>query len=227
MGRRTPHPGVPSQGYDSAAAYVARLLGQMGVKPMGDNGTYFQHYTVTRSTLDTTRTKGSIGSEPLRWGDDFIVNHFLLPGTKEAGHRAINLEHAGLLDTHQSPEIEPLDLLEDVLELVRQQLCMVRARRQMHVGADLSAATLHHGEGATAAGHRGIDPNGDAQIVRFGNPRALSPERRGAVVDALDRLLDIVQETHVRGERRPEAPFPLGADDASEQKQPQRRDTHP
>ena len=38
MGRRTPHPGVPSPGYDSAAHYVARLLGQMGVKPMGDNG---------------------------------------------------------------------------------------------------------------------------------------------------------------------------------------------
>ena len=30
MGRRTPHPGVPSPGYDSAATYVARLLGQMG-----------------------------------------------------------------------------------------------------------------------------------------------------------------------------------------------------
>jgi hypothetical protein len=84
MGRRTPHPGVPSPGYDSAAAYVARLLGQMGIKPMGDNGTYFQHYTVTRSTLDTSKTIGAIGSEPLRWGDDFIVNHFLLPGTKEA-----------------------------------------------------------------------------------------------------------------------------------------------
>jgi hypothetical protein len=84
MGRRTPHPGVPSPGYDSAAAYVARLLGQMGVRPMGDNGTYFQHYTVTRSTLDTTKTTGAIGSEPLRWGDDFIVSHFLLPGTREA-----------------------------------------------------------------------------------------------------------------------------------------------
>lgn len=84
MGRRTPHPGVPSPGYDSAAAYVAKLLGQMGVKPMGDNGTFFQHYTVTRATLDTTKTTGAIGSEPLRWGDDFIINNFLVPGTREA-----------------------------------------------------------------------------------------------------------------------------------------------
>ena len=83
MGRRTPHPGVPSPGYDSAAAYVARLLGQMGVKPMGDNGTFFQHYTVTRATLDTAKTAGAIGSEPLRWGDDFIINNFLVPGPRE------------------------------------------------------------------------------------------------------------------------------------------------
>jgi hypothetical protein len=84
MGRRTPHPGVPSPGYDSAAAYVARFLRAQGVTPMGDNGSYFQHYTVTRSTLDTTRVTGAIGSEPLRWGEDFIINNFLVPGVREA-----------------------------------------------------------------------------------------------------------------------------------------------
>ncbi len=84
MGRRTPFPGSPSPGYDSAAHHVARLLGELGIKPMGDNGTYFQHYTVTRSTLDTTRVTGAIGTEPLVWGDDFIINNFLVPGVREA-----------------------------------------------------------------------------------------------------------------------------------------------
>jgi hypothetical protein len=84
MGRRTPFPASPSPGYDSAAHYVARVLGELGVKPMGDNGTYFQHYTVTRSTLDTTRVSGAIAAEPLVWGDDFIVNNFLVPGVREA-----------------------------------------------------------------------------------------------------------------------------------------------
>jgi hypothetical protein len=84
MGRRTPFPNSPSPGYDSAAAYVARLLKELGVKPMGDDGTFFQHYTVTRSTLDTTRVTGSIGAEPMKWGDDFVINNFLLPGIREA-----------------------------------------------------------------------------------------------------------------------------------------------
>ena len=84
MGRRTPFPGSPSPGYDSAAAYVAQASARLGIKPMGDNGTYFQHYTVTRVTLDTTRVAGAIGGEPLTWGDDFIINNFLLPGVREA-----------------------------------------------------------------------------------------------------------------------------------------------
>jgi hypothetical protein len=84
MGRRTPFPDSPSPGYDAAAAYVARHLRELGVKPMGDNGTYFQHYTVTRVTLDTTRVAGAIGGERLTWGDDFIINNFLQAGVREA-----------------------------------------------------------------------------------------------------------------------------------------------
>jgi Peptidase family M28 len=84
MGRRTPFPGLASPGYDSAAHYVASFLRKAGVKPMGDDGTYFQYYTVTRSTLDTTKVTGAIGAERLTWGDDFIVNSFLVPGVREA-----------------------------------------------------------------------------------------------------------------------------------------------
>jgi Zn-dependent M28 family amino/carboxypeptidase len=84
MGRRTPFPGSPSPGYDSAAAYVAKFLRDLGVKPIGDNGTYFQHYTVTRSTLDTAKVSGALGAEPLVWGDDFSVDNFLVPGVREA-----------------------------------------------------------------------------------------------------------------------------------------------
>src|SRR4051812_14837495 len=84
MGRRTPFPGLASPGYDSAAAYVARFLAAMRVTPMGDNGTYFQHYTVTRSTLDTNKVAGAIGNAPLVWGLDFLVQSFLVPGVRDA-----------------------------------------------------------------------------------------------------------------------------------------------
>ncbi|MEO7368718.1 MAG: M28 family peptidase [Gemmatimonadaceae bacterium] len=84
MGRRTPFPGLDSPGYDSAAHYVARFLKSMRVKPMGDDGTYFQHYTVTRSTLDTAKVTGAIGTDQLTLGKDFLVNSFLVPDVREA-----------------------------------------------------------------------------------------------------------------------------------------------
>src|SRR6188768_1240734 len=84
MGRRTPFPDSPSPGYDNAAAYVARHLRELGIKPMGDDGTYFQHYTVTRVTLDPARVTGAIGGERLTFGDDFIINNFLQAGVREA-----------------------------------------------------------------------------------------------------------------------------------------------
>ena len=77
-GRATPSPGL-----DSAAAYVVRALTQLGVKPAGDNGTYLQHYTVLRAPLDTTQTTGTLGAQPLKWGDEFLVTSFCVAGSAE------------------------------------------------------------------------------------------------------------------------------------------------
>ena len=85
MGRRTPFPGLASPGYDSAAAYVGALPRRTRVKPMGDNGTYFQHYTVTRSTLDTTQVAGAIGEYAAHLGRRLSsFKNFLSGGVREA-----------------------------------------------------------------------------------------------------------------------------------------------
>lgn len=80
MGRSTLEPG-----YDSAAAYVARQLRALGATPAGDSGTYFQHYTVVSSRLDTARAGGMIGDTPIRYGDHFIVQAMLHGGRHEGG----------------------------------------------------------------------------------------------------------------------------------------------
>ncbi len=77
-GRATPSPGL-----DSAAAYVVRQLKQLGVKPVGDSGTYFQHYVVTQARLDTTRVAITVGADALAWGNDFLVSSFVNPGVRE------------------------------------------------------------------------------------------------------------------------------------------------
>jgi hypothetical protein len=91
LGRAT-----PSAGFDSAAAHVERALREIGVRPLGDNGTYRQYYSVTRITLDTARVAGDIthaGSVPaaghahdrVAYGDDMVLAGGLFIGEREGG----------------------------------------------------------------------------------------------------------------------------------------------
>ena len=81
-----------------------------------------------------------------------------------------------------------------MLELVRKQLRVIRAWRQMYLGANLLATPLNDRERPAAARDRRIDLHGDTQMVRFGDARKLIAEGGGPVVDELNRELDIVQE---------------------------------
>ncbi len=72
--------GTPSPGLDSAAAYFVRRLTQLRIKPIGDDNSYFQHYTVVRATLDTMRTTMRSGTQTFVYGTDFLVNSFLSAG---------------------------------------------------------------------------------------------------------------------------------------------------
>ena len=69
-------------GFDAAAEYIAKTLRDLGIKPAGDSGTYFQHYTVTRAALDTVRTSASIGDQSIAYGPDILVTSFVTQGER-------------------------------------------------------------------------------------------------------------------------------------------------
>jgi hypothetical protein len=71
-------------GFDSAAAYITRRLAQLGLRPLGDGGTYRQHYSVREAVLDTVATTLSLAGRPLRYGADFLVLLFTDSGTVTA-----------------------------------------------------------------------------------------------------------------------------------------------
>ena len=87
---------TPSVGFDSAAAHVERALRQIGVRPLGDDGTYRQYYTVTRITLDTARVAGVVtsaaastpqvaGVSRLAYGADMLLSGALFIGDRDGG----------------------------------------------------------------------------------------------------------------------------------------------
>lgn len=52
LGRATPSPQL-----EEVAAYVAAEFKRFGLRPGGENGTYFQRYTITQNQIDTARSR--------------------------------------------------------------------------------------------------------------------------------------------------------------------------
>lgn len=166
MGRRTPHPGAPSPGFDSAAAYVARRLKELGVRPMGDSGTYFQHYTVTRSTLDTTKASGAIGADPLAWGSDFIVSNFLVGGVREA-----EVLYVGNGVRLLKQGVDPYAGLD-----IRGKWLLVNAPAPgAGRGSAASGSAAPPGRGAAPAGIVGVDYTTINEVARHGGALGILP----------------------------------------------------
>ncbi len=65
---------TPSRGLDTTAKYIASQLSRWGVKPAGDNGTYFQHIAMKRNKIDPQQTVAKINDQSFYYGDDFLAS---------------------------------------------------------------------------------------------------------------------------------------------------------
>src|SRR5687767_5173756 len=74
MGRNTPSPG-----FDKAAAYIVDRLQRAAVKPLGDNGTYYQRYVMRESRVDANNASLEIAGRPFRSPDGFSLRSFAGP----------------------------------------------------------------------------------------------------------------------------------------------------
>ena len=64
--------GTAQPGGDKAAAYLVDRFAKLGLKPLGDNNTYFQPVRF-KETLVTPETAITVGSQTLKLGPDFFV----------------------------------------------------------------------------------------------------------------------------------------------------------
>ncbi len=84
LGRDTPSPGL-----ETAASYIADQLMDAGLKPLGDDGTFFQRFpyvstTLTKQSLTFNYTTAT-GQESLEWAKDYWV----LPGQEVASEAEV------------------------------------------------------------------------------------------------------------------------------------------
>src|SRR6266566_5363150 len=63
---------TPSRGLDTTAKFLAMNLSRWGLKPAGDDGSYFQKIALSRDVIDKAETRVQINNQPLTLGDDYI-----------------------------------------------------------------------------------------------------------------------------------------------------------
>src|SRR5260370_13424141 len=64
---------TPSRGLDLTAKFIALNLSLSGLKPGGDNGSYFQPIALRRDRIDPTHTHAEINGQTFGYGDGFLV----------------------------------------------------------------------------------------------------------------------------------------------------------
>jgi hypothetical protein len=74
QGRNTPSPG-----FDVAAKYIAARLERAGLKPLGDEGTFFQRYEMRETRIETSGAFVDIGERRFQFGKDFVMRSFAGP----------------------------------------------------------------------------------------------------------------------------------------------------
>jgi hypothetical protein len=63
---------TPSRGLDTTAKFLAMNLARWGLKPAGDDGTFFQRIELRRNRTDTGQTKVDINGRALTNGTDYL-----------------------------------------------------------------------------------------------------------------------------------------------------------
>lgn len=91
---------TPSRGLDIAAKYIASHLTRWGVKPAGDNGTYFQKIALRRSFVLKSGCKVELNDRILTYGEDYFA-------APSSGSTRAPLVYAGYGWMIKAKEIDP------------------------------------------------------------------------------------------------------------------------
>lgn len=122
LGRQSPSPG-----FDKAADYIAKRLAKAGLKPLGDSGTFLQHYTMRESRVDTAGAYLEIGATRFTFGADFVLRSFAQP---VSGPRQV--VYVGHGWTVADKNVDPFRGIE-----VKGKLVVAHAQRAMPKGLEI------------------------------------------------------------------------------------------
>ncbi len=116
-----------SPGYDMAADYIAKRLQRAGLKPLGDDGSFFQRYVVRDIQADSAAAYIEIDGKRLRFGDDFVLRS--LTGAMSGAKQVVYVGHGW---TVAGQRIDPYDGVD-----VKGKLVVVHGPRALPKGVEI------------------------------------------------------------------------------------------
>lgn len=106
---------TPSKGLDLAAKYIAEHLNKLGIKPAGDEGTYFQRFPLRQSKVVAKGTKLSFNGQQFGYGTDFLTS--LVPA-EIAGSGVVFAGNGWVIKSKNINPYEGIDVKNKVVVVV-------------------------------------------------------------------------------------------------------------
>ncbi|HEV2667906.1 MAG TPA: M28 family peptidase [Blastocatellia bacterium] len=97
---------TPSRGLDLTAKFIADHLSQWGVKPGGDDGTYFQKFALTSRRVEPELTIASVNGQSFKLGEDFIAE----PAQGQASGRIVYVGHGHMIRAKDIDAYQGIDV---------------------------------------------------------------------------------------------------------------------
>jgi Zn-dependent M28 family amino/carboxypeptidase len=111
--------GVGTRGADLATEYIATEFALSGLKPAGDNGTYFQNFTLVGTEPQSTQMslEGSGKTLAFRWLDDFVGVTFAQRPSVAVDAEAVFVGHGIVAPEYQWDDYKDIDVRGKVVVL--------------------------------------------------------------------------------------------------------------
>ena len=103
---------TPSKGLDIAANYIAAHLSSLGIKPAGDEATYFQRFPLRRDRIDAQNVRLEMNGQPYVYGEDFFST---LTKANVAPSNLVYVSHGWVIKSKNINAYQGIDVKDKII----------------------------------------------------------------------------------------------------------------
>ncbi|CAN5388261.1 M20/M25/M40 family metallo-hydrolase [soil metagenome] len=160
-----------SRGYDIAAAYAASQMAQLGLKPRGDKGTYFQNVPLVafqaadQGTFVLRDTAGKV--VPLVFGEDYLVGRNPVAAQTKVSAPLVFVGFGVVAPEHKRNDYAGLDVKGKIVVAISGAPSAYQTEERAYYSSGRTKRALAQARGAV--GFIQVNTPGDEKLYPFAN----------------------------------------------------------